>query len=426
MRWGVKVAVALVLVLAAMPANALATPPANDDFANRQVLPAGFPGGLPVEESGSNVEATKETGENISPFAAGHSVWFEWEAETTEWVTVGVCDSDFAALIGVFTGSELTSLTKMASGNSAEGPHCFNEREYTFKASSGTKYVIGVDGNAFTPLPEFTPDTEGEVVLRIESTPPPPNDDFANAADLTAAGQVYEFEPGAERFYFARLEGYDWNASKEVGEPEHEGDPGGASVWYRWTAPETGLVHLSACCVAGPLIGLYTGSSVDALAPVPFNSEIWPEKQAQVVAGQTYMIAVDGVYDESSGEAAQFSFSINASMSLPAKDTETPNPFESIPPPPDTFAPETMIDKSRFRISTRTATFWFSASEATQGFLCRLDKGEFKPCGSPRTYKRLKPGKHAFRVKGVDVAGNVDSSAAVAKFKIPKPHHGRR
>jgi len=138
------------------------------------------------------------------------------------------------------------------------------------------------------------------------------------------------------------------------------------------------------------------------------------------------MIAVDGVYDESSGEAAQFSFSINASMTLPAKDTETPNPFESIPPPPDTTAPETKVDKSRFRIAARTATFWFSASEATQGFLCRLDKGDFKPCGSPRTYKRLKPGKHAFRVKAVDAAGNVDSSAAVAKFKIPKPSHGRR
>lgn len=335
------------------------------------------------------------------------------------------CGSDFPALIGVFTGSELTSLTKVASGNSAQGPHCFNEREYTFKAVNGTKYVIGVDGNAFTPLPEFTPDTEGEVVLRIESTPPPPNDDFANAADLTAAGKIYEFEPGGERFYFARLEGYNWNASPETGEPEHEGDPGGASVWYRWTAPETGLVHLSACCVAGPLVGLYTGSSVDALTPVPFNNEIWPEKQAQVIAGQTYMIAVDGVFDAGSGEAAQFSFSINASMSLPALPVDSP-PTSTPQPPADTTAPETKIDKSRFRISARTATFWFSASEPAQSFLCRVDKGDFKPCGSPRTYKHLKPGRHAFRVKAVDAAGNVDASAAVAKFRIPKPHHGRR
>jgi hypothetical protein len=422
MRWGTKAAVALVLAVSGLlPASALAAP-ANDAFANREVLS----GSLPVEVTRSNAEATPEAGENISPFAAGHSIWFEWEATATEWMTIGACGSDFPALIGVFTGTELSNLVKVASGNSTQGPHCFNEREYTFKAVSGTKYVIGVDGNAFTPLPEFTPDTEGQVILRIESTPTPPNDDFADAANLTAAGEIYEFEPGAERFYFARLEGYNWNASKQLGEPEHEGDPGGASVWYSWTAPETGLVHLSACCVAGPLIGLYAGSSVDALTPVPFNSEIWPEKQAQVVAGQTYLIAVDGVFDAGSGEAAQFSFSINASMSLPALPVDSPPPASPPRSPADTTAPETKIDKSRLRIATRTATFWFSANEAVQGFQCQLDKGSFKPCGSPRTYKRLKPGKHAFRVKAVDAAGNIDGSAAVAKFKIPKPHRGRR
>jgi hypothetical protein len=427
MRWGIKVAAALVLALCLAPASALAAAPANDDFANREALPAGFPGGLPVEENESNVEATKEAGENISPFAAGHSIWFEWEATATEWVTVGACGSNFPALIGVFTGSEPATLTKVVSGNSAEGPHlCGGEREYTFKAHSGTDYVIAVDGNAFFPPLSPPPVTEGEAVLRIEATAPPPNDDFADAADLTAAGQIYEFEPGEERFYFARLLGYNWNASKELGEPEHEGDPGGASVWYRWTAPATGLVHLSACCFADPLVGLYTGSSVDALTAVPFNNEIWPEKQAQVVSGQTYMIAVDGVFDESSGEAAQVSFSINASMNLPALPKDPPPAANASQPSPDTTAPETRIDKSQLRIATRTATFWFSASETAQGFFCRLDKGDFKPCGSPRTFKHLKPGGHAFRVIAVDAAGNVDASAAVARFKVPKPHHSRR
>ncbi len=421
-----KITLALALVSCLVPTEALAAAPTNDDFENRETLPAGFPGGLPIEVTRSNVEAEAETGEDVSPFAAHHSIWFEWEAEATEWVTIGACGSNFPAVIGVFKGTELSNLTKVASGNSAQGPHCFNEREYTFKAVSGTKYVIGVDGNAFS-LPEAPPPvTEGEAVLRIETTPPPPNDDFADAADLTVAGQTFEFEPGQEPFYFARLLGYNWGASKEIGEPEHEGDPGGASVWYEWAAPETGLVHLSACCFAGAIVGLYQGSSVDALARVPFNNEIWPEKQAQVVAGQTYMIAVDGVFDESGGEAEQVSFSINVSMTLPARDTETPNPFESVPRPPDTTAPETKIEKSQLRIATRTAKFWFSASETTQGFLCRLDKGDFKPCGSPRTYKHLKPGGHTFRAIAVDAAGNVDGSPAVARFKIPKPHHGRR
>lgn len=95
-------------------------------------------------------------------------------------------------------------------------------------------------------------------------------------------------------------------------------------------------------------------------------------------------------------------------------------------PAPDTTAPETTIERSVLRITTRTATFWFSASEPVQGFQCQLDKGDYKPCGSPRTYKHLKTGRHAFRVKAVDVAGNVDASAGVVHFKVPRPYRGRR
>ena len=38
-------------------------------------------------------------------------------------------------------------------------------------------------------------------------------------------------EPGGPRFYFADRSGYSWGADKEVGEPDHGGDQGGAWVW---------------------------------------------------------------------------------------------------------------------------------------------------------------------------------------------------
>jgi hypothetical protein len=94
--------------------------------------------------------------------------------------------------------------------------------------------------------------------------------------------------------------------------------------------------------------------------------------------------------------------------------------------PSDTMAPQTTIDRSTLRAATRTARFWFSSSEPPQGFYCQLDKGDLKPCGPPRTYRRLKPGRHAFRVQAVDAAGNVDSSPAVVHFRIPPPSRGRR
>jgi hypothetical protein len=100
---------------------------------------------------------------------------------------------------------------------------------------------------------------------------------------------------------------------------------------------------------------------------------------------------------------------------LPASPPASPSPATT---PPDPTPPETKIDKTSLRAAIRSAKFWFSASEPVQGFLCRLDAGDFKPCGSPRSYKHLKPGRHVFRVKAVDVAGNVDGSAAVARFAV--------
>jgi len=421
MRWGIKVAAALVLALCLVPASALAAAPANDDFANREVLPTGFPGGLPVEETGSNVEAEAEAGEDISPFAAHHSIWFEWEAEATGWVTVGACGSDFPTLIGIFTGTELSNLTKVVSGNGAEGPQsCGSERKYTFKATAGTSYVIAVDGNAFYPPLSPPPVTEGEVVLRIEATPPPPNDAFADAQVIE--GKTGE-EPGGARYYVADFQGYNWGATDEPGEFKFGSGPV-SSVWYRWTPPETATYRLNGpCCGGGLRWGLFGGGSFDEEHEMVPGSGV---AMVSLVGGTEYWIDVYGALESGMTEPQMGSFGFLITAELPPLPPSAPSSPPASGGSPDTTAPETKIDKSRFRIAARTATFWFSASETAQGFLCRLDKGDFKSCGSPRTYKRLKPGKHAFRVKAVDAAGNLDSSAAVAKFKIPKPSRGRR
>ena len=185
--------------------------------------------------SGNNNGATKEAGEGeVATFSAGHSVWFEWEAPSTGFVTIGSCEATFHSVVGVFTGTEVGSLTRVAEGNADEGPHCSYEgREFTFKAVSGTSYKIAVDGYGFH-LEGPPPPTEGEFTLRIEATAAPPNDDFQNAIGLI--GNVLG-QPGGEQIYRASASGYTWGATKQVGEPRHGGDPGGASVWYTWTPP---------------------------------------------------------------------------------------------------------------------------------------------------------------------------------------------
>jgi hypothetical protein len=96
--------------------------------------------------------------------------------------------------------------------------------------------------------------------------------------------------------------------------------------------------------------------------------------------------------------------------------TVTPAPT----PAPDTTAPKTSLRAARIDQEKRKATFAFASGEKGSTFLCKLDKKKFKPCKSPKTYKKLKPGKHVFRVKARDRAGNIDKTPMVKRFKIKR------
>jgi CSLREA domain-containing protein len=85
---------------------------------------------------------------------------------------------------------------------------------------------------------------------------------------------------------------------------------------------------------------------------------------------------------------------------------------------PDTTAPKVTITKApKAKSASTTAKFKFKSNEAGSKFQCKLDKGKFKNCRSPKTYKKLKPGKHLFKVRATDKAGNV-SKPAKRKFTV--------
>jgi hypothetical protein len=85
----------------------------------------------------------------------------------------------------------------------------------------------------------------------------------------------------------------------------------------------------------------------------------------------------------------------------------------------DTAPPQTKITKGpKAKSSSTVAKFKFTSTEAGSTFQCKLDGKSFKPCRSPKKYKKLKPGKHVFKVRAIDAAGNTDSSPAVKKFKV--------
>jgi hypothetical protein len=403
----------LFISLALWVPAAVAAPPANDDFANRESIG----GSLPIETPGSNVGATEEAGESLDTgSAAGHSVWFKWQAPGTGWTTIGSCYDAIHPIVAIFEGTALDSLHRVARtwvvDSSSEGPHCSTtESEYTFMAKAGTTYAIAVDGNTNPSI--RPPVIEGEFTLRIESTPPPSNDDFENAISLERV--LSEYDP--PDLYRAPAFGYNWGAGKQVGEPDHAGDEGGASVWYSWTAPVSGLANIRLCCsFSGEELGIYTGDTVDDLAPVAETGlSTFP-----VVAGQTYRIAVDGQHDYGEEGPWMGSFVLSADIPLPSSAPALDPAAPPLSPAPDASAPRTTIVKRRLMPLERNAAFRFRSSEADGSFRCRLDGRPFTNCRSPKTYRRLRPGRHTFEVTALDAAGNRDATPAIAKFQLPK------
>lgn len=85
----------------------------------------------------------------------------------------------------------------------------------------------------------------------------------------------------------------------------------------------------------------------------------------------------------------------------------------------DTTPPQTKIVKGpKAKTHAKKVKFKFTSSEAGSTFKCKLDKKPVKSCKSPKTYKKLKPGKHVFKVWAIDKAGNKDPTPAKRKFKV--------
>lgn len=408
MRWGIKAVIALtVLLTCAMPASANAAM-LKDNYAERESVQ-----GLPLDVVGSTVGAGKEIGEPVpKPFSpGGHTVWLEWEAESTGFVTISTCGSEVPTVVGIYQGSDLQHLTELG-GVANFGLECTPiTHGVTFHAITGLKYEILVDGNLFFVPPNGPLSGEGAISLRIEATPPPPNDAFADAADL--AGRLTE-EPDGARFYSGETFGYNWGATSEAGEPVRQMGPEPPSVWYRWTAPESGPARIDVGGAFGRQIwlGVYSGDSLGSLQPLGADADF---VEFPANAGATYRIVVDGASGEGAG--AMSSFGIHVSMRLAPSSRPVP-PTPTIPI--DSLAPETTLRKRQVLPKARAARFAFVSSGAGATFRCKLDRRREVVCSSPKGYTGLSYGSHTFKVRAVDAAGNADRTPATFRFSIPR------
>jgi hypothetical protein len=131
-------------------------------------------------------------------------------------------------------------------------------------------------------------------VLAITATAAAPsNDNFASAIALSGADASRSSDTNVD----ATLQpGEDTTVGVSNGVPS----PAGASVWYSWTAPGTGMVVIdTATSGFDTLLGVYTGTAVDALTVVASNDDVSTLVRTSRVrfpaeSGTAYRIRVDG------------------------------------------------------------------------------------------------------------------------------------
>jgi hypothetical protein len=247
-------------------------PPANDRFVNRMTLT-----GTTASTTGSNVGASKESAEPAhAGNSGGKSVWWTWTAPVSGAVTISTMGSAFDTLLGVYTGTTVSTLGVVAA-NDNQGFFLFSTVSFT--ATAGTAYQIAVDGFG---------SASGAIQLSIKRSVPPANDAFGNRIPLSGSSVT--------------TTGNNDNGTKEPGEPLHAGNTGGKSVWWTWTATSGGPVRVATTgSDFDTTLGVYTGTTVGALTLIAGDDDGggWPASSVtfNAVAGMSYQIAVDGFDD---------------------------------------------------------------------------------------------------------------------------------
>ncbi|MCA1615167.1 MAG: pre-peptidase C-terminal domain-containing protein [Acidobacteria bacterium] len=263
----------------------LTAKPVNDNFVSAQSLSATTSGSV----TGTTRGATIEWGE---PYHAGNdggaSVWYKWQAPSSGSFEFSTAGSDFDTLLGVYKGTAVNALTGVESNDEEDFNAAVHTSRVVFNAVSGTVYYIAVDGFNDGYVNDW-----GSVKLQWKVGPAAPANNGFAAAQAINGDEV-------------RVTGSNWLATKESGEPSHAGVAGGKSVWYKFTAPGSGVVTFDTLGSSiDTAMAVYTGTGVSALTQVAANDDANPTASVftsrvsfQAVAGTTYYIAVDAWYGE--------------------------------------------------------------------------------------------------------------------------------
>ena len=181
------------------------------------------------------------------------------------------------AILNLLSGTSVTNKIVTISG-SASDPSAFGTGvDRVFITVNATATYIAVGTTNWNTYASLQPglnlikaqavDTAGNLsspvtVQVIYIVPPVPNDFFVSAIPLSGnSGSVSAITT---------------DATKEVGEPNHAGNAGGKSVWWKFIPPADGVLTISTTNSSfDTLLGLYVGTTLTGLEPVVDNDDAY-------------------------------------------------------------------------------------------------------------------------------------------------------
>ena len=180
------------------------TPPANDDFANAEVITGSSPSFV-----ANVVGATPEPGE---PGDRWNSVWYKWTAPSSGAAFLSVTAPDSSSFDWtLYTGTALNNLVYVQSGDTGT---------YTFAAVAGTTYYFRVSGS-------YGEETATAVSFAAATQPPfaGDNNNYEDATDVGGADA-----PDGEA---VTVTGDTSGSTLQPGEDDD--NPTGGSTWHKIT-----------------------------------------------------------------------------------------------------------------------------------------------------------------------------------------------
>ena len=204
--------------------------PANDEASSAIRLTGGS-----WSVSGSNLGAASLAQEEELVYPINpRSIWWSWTAPESGPYAIDSVGSEIPVELLILNGFNFKQSDIVAIAT-----HFYTQlvTRAVFKAAAGTTYYIAAAGND---------GSQGRIQLNLNPAHPPPNDDRDNATPLGP--------------FLGIVQGNDREASLEAFETV--GLPFGRSVWWVWTAPESGTYRISlpAALMDGQ-IGLFDGNS---------------------------------------------------------------------------------------------------------------------------------------------------------------------